>query len=91
MEQQLVARMREYLDAGTAMDVDRLDALYDPGFENVRVDLEGRTVTLTKRLFMDRFRALKAQGRGVGESVDDVSFPAAGRHGDQGSVVMRRV
>ncbi|MEV5973418.1 hypothetical protein [Streptomyces sp. NPDC051921] len=91
MEQLLVTRMRAYLDAGLALDVDRLDALYDPAFTNVRVDLGGRTVVLTKADFMGRFRALKEAGQSLGDSVDDVTFPHAGLCGDLGSVVMHRV
>ncbi|MFD7559876.1 MULTISPECIES: hypothetical protein [unclassified Streptomyces] len=91
MYEQLVERMREYLDAGLALDVDRLDALYDPGFENLRTDEAGRSVTLTKAQFMARFRALREQGRRLGDSVDDVTFPGATAWGDQASVVMRRV
>lgn len=38
MNQALVDAMRTYLKAGPAMDVDALDRLCDPGFQNVRVD-----------------------------------------------------
>ncbi|AJF65919.1 DUF4440 domain-containing protein [Streptomyces vietnamensis] len=91
MDQTLVDRMRTYLDAGLAMDVEALDALYDPAFENVRCDEEGLTVTLTKDMFMNRFRALKAQGRNVGESVDDATFLATGAFGAYGWIVVHRV
>ncbi|MGW8763518.1 hypothetical protein ACWGN5_13555 [Streptomyces sp. NPDC055815] len=91
MDQTLVDRMRAYMDAGLAMDVEALDALYDPAFENVRCDEEGRTVTLTKDMFMGRFRALKAQGASIGESVDDASFLATSTYDAYGSIVMRRV
>ncbi|MFD7259224.1 hypothetical protein [Streptomyces sp. NPDC059874] len=90
MYEQLVERMREYLDAGLALDIDRLDALYDPEFENLRTDEAGRSVTLTKAQFMDRFRALREQGERLGDSVDDVTFPGATVWGDQASVIMRR-
>ncbi|MEV4425490.1 hypothetical protein ACN9M0_16595 [Streptomyces sp. R-07] len=94
MDQTLVDRMRTYLDAGLAMDVEALDALYDPAFENVRCDAEGRSVTLTKEMFMARFRALKAGGASVGESVDDATFLTTSTFGERsayGSIVMRRV
>ncbi|MER5865696.1 nuclear transport factor 2 family protein [Kitasatospora sp. NPDC002040] len=91
MDQALVDRMREYLDAGLAMDVEALDALYDPEFENVRFDPEGRVVTLVKDQFMARFRALRAQGQRIGETLDDVTFLTTSEYGGQGTIVMRRV
>ncbi|MFE7601595.1 hypothetical protein [Streptomyces sp. NPDC057494] len=91
MDQTLVDRMRSYLDAGLAMDVEALDALYDPAFENVRCDEEGLAVTLTKDMFMSRFRALKTQGVSVGESVDDATFLTTSTYDGYGSVVMHRV
>ncbi|GLW56970.1 nuclear transport factor 2 family protein [Kitasatospora phosalacinea] len=90
LDETLVARMREYLAAGAAMDVDALEALYDEEFENLRVDEAGQVVRLTKAHFMARFRALAAQGQAVGGSTDDVRFLATTRHGDQGTVVMYR-
>ncbi|MCP2203106.1 protein of unknown function (DUF4440) [Lentzea flava] len=83
--------MRTYLRAGLAMDVEKLDELYDPAFVNVRVDEAGQVVTLTKDQFMARFRALREQGQKVGDSIDDISFPATSVFGDSGAVVMRRV
>jgi hypothetical protein len=91
MHQALVDAMHDYLDAGLAMDLDRLDALYDPAFENLRVDQAGRSIRLGKDQFMGRFRALKAQGEAIGDSVDDATFPASTRVGDHALVVMRRV
>ncbi|MFJ3768609.1 hypothetical protein ACIPQJ_22160 [Streptomyces sp. NPDC090082] len=91
MDQTLVDRMRAYLDAGLTMDVEALDATYDPAFENVRCDEEGRTVTLSKDLFMGRFRALRARGVSIGESVDDATFVTTSTCDAYGSIVMRRV
>ncbi|WP_214327961.1 DUF4440 domain-containing protein [Nonomuraea sediminis] len=91
MNQALVDGMWTYLKAGLAMDVDTLDRLYDPEFENVRVDESGQTVSLTKAQFMARFRALREQGERVGESIDDVTFPATTDFGDHAAIVMRRV
>ena len=48
-------------------------------------------ITLTKDQFMARFRALREQGQKVGESIDDITFPATSVFGDSGAVVMRRV
>lgn len=90
MNQALVEGMRGYLRAGLDMDLDALDRIYDPAFENVRVDQSGQTVTLTKEHFMARFRALREQGQRIGESVDDVTFPATSDLGDQSVIVMRR-
>lgn len=91
MDQALVDSMRTYLEAGLAMDVERLDRLYDPEFENIRVDEAGQVITLTKAQFMARFRALSEQGQKVGESIDDITFPATSVFGDSGAIVMRRV
>jgi ketosteroid isomerase-like protein len=91
MNQQLVDGMWSYLRAGLDMDLAALDRIYDPEFENVRVDQAGQTVTLTKEHFMARFRALREQGERIGESIDDVTFPATSDLGDQAVVVMRRV
>jgi hypothetical protein len=74
-----------------AMDLDRLDAIYDDEFENLRVDQAGRSITLAKEQFMARFRALKAQGQTIGESVDDATFPASTAFGDHALIVMRRI
>ncbi|MFD4134082.1 hypothetical protein [Streptomyces goshikiensis] len=91
MNQALVDSMWTYLKAGLAMDVDALDRLYDPEFQNVRVDQAGQAITLTKDQFMARFRALSEQGQKIGESVDDVTFPATTDIGDQAAIMMRRV
>ncbi|MEW1913929.1 nuclear transport factor 2 family protein [Kitasatospora sp. NPDC085895] len=90
MDQSLITRMREYLDAGLAMDVETLDELYDPSFENIRTDEAGQVVTITKEQFMLHFRAMRDQGKQVGESVDDVRFLATVVRGDQGTVIMHR-
>ncbi|MFC9684870.1 hypothetical protein [Streptomyces sp. NPDC056948] len=91
MNQALVDSMWTYIKAGLAMDIDALDRLYDPEFENVRVDQAGQAITLTKDQFMARFRALREQGQRIGESVDDVTFPATTDLGGQAAIVMRRV
>ncbi|WP_433237320.1 hypothetical protein ACQPYK_28645 [Streptosporangium sp. CA-135522] len=91
MNQALVDSMWSYLKAGLAMDVDTLDQLYDPAFENLRVDKSGQTVILTKAQFMARFRALREQGQSVGDSIDDVTFPATTDFGDHAAIIMRRV
>ncbi|MFF8601359.1 hypothetical protein ACF065_22965 [Streptomyces sp. NPDC015232] len=91
MDQALVERMWEYLDAGLAMDVEALDALYDQAFENVRCDEDGRVVILAKERFMARFRALRDRGVKIGEALDDVRLLATSVYDGHGSVVMRRV
>ncbi|MFD7915180.1 hypothetical protein ACFV30_31420 [Streptomyces sp. NPDC059752] len=91
MNQALVDSMWTYLEAGLAMDVDALDRMYDPEFQNVRIDQAGQTITLTKDQFMARFRALREQGQKIDESVDDVTFPATTDLGDQAAIMMRRV
>ncbi len=91
MDENLVAGMRAYLNAGLAMDLDTLDQLYDPEFTNVRVDRAGRAVTLTKDQFMARFRSLAQAGQSIGDSIDDVTFPATSTFGDHGAIVMHRV
>ncbi|MFB6582937.1 hypothetical protein ACFCYC_36965 [Streptomyces sp. NPDC056402] len=91
MNQALVDSMQTYLKAGLAMDMDALDRLYDPEFQNVRVDQAGQAITLAKDQFMARFRALSEQGQKIGESVDDVTFPATTDMGDQAAIMMRRV
>jgi len=90
MEQSLIEGMQVYLAAGVAMDLDAMDALYDDEFVNVRVDLDGRTVTLTKGMFMQRFRAMREQGQALGPA-DDATFLATTIYGDFGQIVMRRV
>lgn len=62
MHELLVEAMGAYFRAGSALDVDALDACYDDGFENVRVDRAGRTVVLGKAQFMARFRELRSRG-----------------------------
>ncbi|MFJ1758580.1 nuclear transport factor 2 family protein [Kitasatospora sp. NPDC088134] len=90
MDETLVARMRAYLAAGLTMDLDTLDAMYDPEFENVRTDEQGQVAVLTKAHFMARFRALQAQGTPIGEDVDDVRFLHTALDGDRGTLVMHR-
>jgi hypothetical protein len=91
MHQALVDAMQDYFDAGMAMDLDRLDAIYDDEFENLRVDQAGRSITLAKDQFMGRFRALKARGQTIGDSVDDATFPSSTAFGDLALIVMRRI
>jgi hypothetical protein len=90
MDQSLVDSMRTYLSAGAAMDLDAMDEIYDDEFENVRVDLAGRTVMLTKGMFMQRFRVMREQGETL-EAADDATFLATTVYGDFGQIVMRRV
>ncbi|MFJ8042601.1 hypothetical protein ACIRBX_19140 [Kitasatospora sp. NPDC096147] len=90
MDQALVDRMWQYLHAGLAMDLEALEELYDPEFENLRVDRAGLSVRLVKEQFMRRFRALRAEGRPIGDSLADVSFVATTVYPDHGSIVMRR-
>ncbi|WP_198035170.1 DUF4440 domain-containing protein [Streptacidiphilus rugosus] len=91
VDESLVDRMREYLNAGLAMDVEALDALYDPSFENIRVDEAGQVAVITKDQFMTHRRGLRDQGARVGESIDDVRFLATSVHGEQGTIIMHRV
>ncbi|WP_405014514.1 nuclear transport factor 2 family protein [Kitasatospora sp. NBC_01539] len=90
MDQQLVDRVWEYLNAGQAADVEALDALYDPEFASVRCDA-GRVVTVAKDRCLAGFRALRAQGCTVGGTLDDVRLLAARVHDGHGAVVVRRV
>ncbi|GJF31203.1 hypothetical protein KNE206_39030 [Kitasatospora sp. NE20-6] len=90
MDQQLVDRVWEYLNAGQTVDVEALDALYDPEFASVRCDA-GRVVTVTKDRCLAGFRALRAQGCTAGGTLDDVRVLAAGVHDGHGAVVVRRV
>jgi len=86
----LVDAMREYLAAGVAMDLARLETLYDDDFENLRVDRAGQSVRLTKAHFLQQFAAMAARGQAL-EPADDATFPASTTFGDTGIVVMRRV
>ncbi|MFQ6392446.1 nuclear transport factor 2 family protein [Nocardia sp. KC 131] len=91
MNQAVVDAMWDYLAAGLAMDVAKLDELYDPDFVNVRTDAAGRSVIISKAQFMARFRAMRVRGQSVSESIDDVSFPATAVFDDYAAIVMRRV
>lgn len=90
MYQPIVDAMRNYFDAGAAMDLDRLGACYDDEFQNLRIDQAGQVVPITKAQFMQRFADMKAQGSAL-EPADDATFPATTTFGDFGAIVMRRV
>ncbi|GAB3846734.1 hypothetical protein ACFPIJ_39910 [Dactylosporangium cerinum] len=90
MYQPLVDAMQTYLEAGAAMDLDRLGACYDTDFQNLRIDLAGQVVPITKDQFMRRFSDMKARGLAL-EPADDATFPATTTFGDFGTIVMRRV
>lgn len=38
--------MEEYLNAGLDMDLEKMEAIYDPNFENIRIDRSGRTINI---------------------------------------------
>ena len=90
MYQPLVDAMHAYLEAGAAMDLDRLGACYDDDFQNLRVDQAGQVVPITKAQFMQRFADMKARGAAL-EPADDATFPTTTTFGDFGVIVMRRV
>lgn len=89
LNQQLIAAMNEYFQAGLMMDLNKMDALYDRNFENMRVDPTGRTILFTKADFMNRFHSMKASGESLADT-DDVKFIATNVFGDYGTVMMTR-
>ncbi|WP_261300571.1 nuclear transport factor 2 family protein [Paenibacillus andongensis] len=86
----LISAMETYLNAGLAMDLEKMDAIYAPDFENIRMDRDGRTFTITKDQFMQRFHAMRSQGKKL-DTTDDVEFLATTLYDGHGSVIMRRV
>lgn len=72
------------------MDLEKIDTVYAPDFENVRVDRKGNVVTLTKGMFMQRFREMAVQGEKQ-EPTDDVVFLTTSIYDNHGSVLMSRL
>jgi hypothetical protein len=70
MNQLLMNAMHQYFELGKVLDVEKMDLLYATDFENIRMDKKGQTITLTKPLFMERFRKMKASGEGYDADTD---------------------
>ncbi|MGO4106676.1 hypothetical protein [Paenibacillus sp. YAF4_2] len=87
----LIEAMDGYFQAGTLLDLDRLDAIYAPDFVNIRTDKIGQTVTITKEQFMLTFRRLKNGGGTTLGTTEDVQYMATTVYDNHGSVVLRRV
>lgn len=87
----LIEAMEGYFQAGTVLDLDRLDATYAPDFINIRTDKIGQTVSITKEQFMLTFRRLKDGGGSTLGTTEDVQYVATTVYDDHGSVVLRRV
>ncbi|ACT03553.1 hypothetical protein [Paenibacillus sp. JDR-2] len=87
----LIEAMDGYFQAGTLLDLDRLDAIYAPDFVNIRTDQIGQTVTITKEQFMLTFRRLKHGGGTTLGMTEDVQYMATTVYDNHGSVVLRRV
>jgi hypothetical protein len=90
MYQPLIDAMNTYFQAGIQMDLEKMDQLYASDFENLRMDTLGNLLTLTKEQFMQRFRALQAQGQSL-ESTEDVEFLGTTLYDHLGTIVIRRV
>ncbi|MFI1104965.1 hypothetical protein [Streptomyces melanogenes] len=90
MDQSLVDRTLDYLSAGAAGDVAALDAVHDPGFENIRCDGAGRVVALSRAAFLSRAGAPRERGR-AGERMGDIGFLATSEYDGHGAVIVRRV
>ncbi|CRK83219.1 hypothetical protein [Neobacillus massiliamazoniensis] len=86
----LLIAMEEYLNAGLEMDLEKLETIYAPNFENIRFDTSGRTINITKEQFMQRFRNMNDQGKKL-DSIDDVEFLTTTIYDNHGSVIMRRI
>lgn len=90
MYQPLIDAMQNYFKAGSTLDLEAMDTLYAPDFENVRIDHQGNVVTITKAQFMQSFASTKAQGQGL-DSTGDVAFLTTSVYGQCGSILIRRV
>ncbi|QHW35277.1 nuclear transport factor 2 family protein [Paenibacillus rhizovicinus] len=86
----LIEAMEGYFQAGTLLDLDRLDAVYAPDFVNIRTDKIGQTVSITKEQFMETFRRLKDGGGTTLGTTEDVKYMATTVYDNHGSVVLRR-
>ncbi|MGG1519060.1 hypothetical protein ABE504_26855 [Paenibacillus oryzisoli] len=87
----LIEAMDGYFQAGTLLDLDRLNAIYAPDFVNIRTDKVGQTVSITKEQFMLTFRRLKDGGGATLGTTEDVQYVTTTVYDDHGSVVLRRV
>ncbi|MEC0243619.1 hypothetical protein P4H66_27755 [Paenibacillus dokdonensis] len=86
----LIEAMEGYFQAGVALDLVRLEAIYAPDFVNVRTDHSGRTVSITKEQFMQTFRRIKKGGGTSLGTTEDVQYVVTTVYDDHGSVVLRR-
>jgi hypothetical protein len=86
----LLIAMEEYLNAGLEMDLEKMETIYAPNFENIRIDTSGRTINITKEQFMQRFRTMNDQGKKL-DGIDDVEFLTTTIYDNHGSVIMRRI
>ncbi|EFM11077.1 conserved hypothetical protein [Paenibacillus curdlanolyticus YK9] len=86
----LIEAMERYFQAGSVLDLNRLDAIYAPDFVNIRNDQSGRTVSITKEQFMQTFRRIKEGGGTSLGATEDVRYLTTTVYDDHGSVVLRR-
>ncbi|MBD3917409.1 hypothetical protein H8B09_01480 [Paenibacillus sp. PR3] len=86
----LIEAMDGYFQAGTVLDLDRLEAIYAPDFINIRTDKLGQTVSITKEQFMQTFRRIQQGGGTSLGTTEDVQYLTTTIYDDHGSVLLRR-
>ena len=77
------------MNAGLEMDLEKMEAIYAPNFDNIRIDRSGRTISITKEQFMQRFRNINDPGKKL-DGIDDVEFLTTTIYDNHGAVIMRR-
>ncbi|MEW9701770.1 hypothetical protein [Paenibacillus sp. SI8] len=86
----LIEAMEGYFQAGVALDLDRLEAIYAPDFVNIRTDKIGRSISITKEQFVQTFRRIKERGGTTLGTTEDVQYLTTTVYDDHGVVVLRR-
>lgn len=90
MNEEIIKYMNRYFAAGLSLNLEEMDKLYDPEFENIRMDTKGNIVTITKAQFMNRFRQMKAAHIDL-PPTDDVQFLGTTDYEPYCSILIRRV
>jgi hypothetical protein len=84
------ALLLDYFDAGLCQDLERMERLYATDFVNVRIDLAGPVVTITRDQMLRALHARAALGTAM-PPVNDVEILATTSYGTTATIIFRRV
>lgn len=92
LDESLVERMKGYLTAVDAGDLDAMEQFYADDFVNIRYDKEANAANIPKNVYMKLLRSWATQGEGTHPlaAAQTTHFAATSKYGDYASVLIVR-